>query len=455
LFEKIICLIDIPQIKSEVIQISLKLKRTILNFLLCFKLLLNYLISLLKLKTISLFTFITGGFMKPIYTILIILILCLMPELKAQDIKAKLGGDTPNNGFSVINAAGDTLFRVTGEGNIGFGKGNPEYLLDVFQKFGDVAKSINLKAGSRPNSDGGNINIEAGDAIESWNKGGTVNILAGDGVGSGGNINIISGKSLGVGGTVSGNIKIVANSGGEGGGQVEITSGSSGGLKNGDIIIRTGVTNSTLQKLSKTSALYGGGIYLTTSDASTLEGANGINLITGDVGSTSYGDNDIKLTVGNKRGSGGGNIQLTPGKSEEGGADGLVIVNGSGTVSGSWTVSSDVRFKKNIEPIDNGLNIVESLNPVKYDLRKDEFPDKKFSDKRQVGLIAQDVEKVLPEVVNTDAEGFKSIDYAKINVLLIDAIKEQQKSIDELKKEIELLKSKNGTEVSLTTPISN
>ena len=99
--------------------------------------------------------------------------------------------------------------------------------------------------------------------------------------------------------------------------------------------------------------------------------------------------------------------------------------------------------------------MLSSLNPVKYDLRKDEFPDRKFSDKRQVGLIAQDVEKIVPELVSTDGEGFKSIDYAKISVLLIDAIKEQQKSIEQLKNEIELLKSKTGTEVSLTTPSTN
>ncbi len=397
----------------------------------------------------------SGGFMKLVNSLIIILFITLSFSTNAQDMKAKLGGNDANHGFSVINAVGDTLLRVTGDGNIGLGNGDPKYLLDVFQKFGDVAKSINLRAGSRPNSDGGDINLYAGDGGEGWFKGGNINILGGNGTGSGGNINITSGKSLGGGGTVSGNVKIVANSGGEGGGQIEITSGASGGMKNGDIIIRTGVTNSTLQKLSKTSAIYGGGIYLTTSDAITKEGANGINLITGDVGNTSFGDNDIKLTVGNKRGNGGGNIQLTPGKSEQGGPDGLVIVNGSGTVSGTWTVLSDERFKKNIEPIQNGLDIIEQLNPVKYDLRKDEFPDKKFSDKRQVGLIAQEVEKVFPEVVSTDAEGYKSVDYAKINVLLIDAIKEQQKSIELLKKEIEFLKSKNVTEVSLTNPSSN
>ncbi len=399
----------------------------------------------------------TGGFMKLVHTLAIILLLAISFNLNAQDMKAKLGGNDASHGFSVLNAAGDTLFRITGDGNIGFGNGDPQYLLDVFQKFGDVAKSINLRAGSRPNSNGGDINLIAGDGDaggNGWFKGGNINIIGGNGVGSGGSINLISGKSLGPGMTSSGRIKIAANSGGEGGGQVEITAGT-GVLGNGNIWIKTGVTNSTLQKLKKTSAQFGGGIYLTTEDSSPSEGGNGIHLITGDGRGSSIGDNDIKLTAGNRNTS-GGNIQFTPGIANDGvGPNGLVIVNGSGTVSGTWTVSSDERFKKNIEPIKNGLDIVESLNPVKYDLRKDEFPEKKFSDNRQVGLIAQEVEKVLPEVVSTDAEGYKSVDYAKINVLLIDAIKEQQQSIELLKKEIELLKSKNQTEVSSTVSSSN
>ena len=63
-----------------------------------------------------------------------------------------------------------------------------------------------------------------------------------------------------------------------------------------------------------------------------------------------------------------------------------------------------------------------------------------LSSREQIGLIAQDVEKVLPELVNTDSEGFKSVDYTKLGPVLIEAIKEQQQQIDQLKKEIQMLK---------------
>ena len=54
--------------------------------------------------------------------------------------------------------------------------------------------------------------------------------------------------------------------------------------------------------------------------------------------------------------------------------------------------------------------------------------------KRQAGVIAQDVEKVLPEVVHTDENGIKSVAYGNMIGLLIEAIKEQQRQIDELKR---------------------
>ncbi len=51
----------------------------------------------------------------------------------------------------------------------------------------------------------------------------------------------------------------------------------------------------------------------------------------------------------------------------------------------------------------------------------------------QIGLIAQEVEKVLPELVSTDSEGYKSIAYGKLTAVLVEAIKEQQRQIEALK----------------------
>ena len=71
------------------------------------------------------------------------------------------------------------------------------------------------------------------------------------------------------------------------------------------------------------------------------------------------------------------------------------------------------RFKTNIAPIENALDKISALNGVYYDWRRDEFKDKGFEDGRQIGVIAQDVEKVLPELVKTDSQGYKAVSYEK------------------------------------------
>lgn len=75
------------------------------------------------------------------------------------------------------------------------------------------------------------------------------------------------------------------------------------------------------------------------------------------------------------------------------------------------------------------------LQGVNYDWKVEEFPDLKFSAGRQVGLIAQDTEKVIPEVVTTDNNGYKGISYEKLTPILVEAIKEQQKQMEDIKAE--------------------
>jgi len=104
--------------------------------------------------------------------------------------------------------------------------------------------------------------------------------------------------------------------------------------------------------------------------------------------------------------------------------------NGSFTASSNVTAYSDITLKKNIEVIPNALDKVMQLRGVTFD-RKD------IETSRQSGVIAQEVEKVLPEVVATNDEGIKSVAYGNMVGLLIEAIKEQQQQIDELKRKLE------------------
>jgi hypothetical protein len=98
------------------------------------------------------------------------------------------------------------------------------------------------------------------------------------------------------------------------------------------------------------------------------------------------------------------------------------------------TYSSDERFKKNITDIQTPLQKLMQLKGVEYEMKTGEFAKNHFQTGRQIGLLAQDVEKVIPEAVN-EKDGYKGVDYARLVPLLIEAIKE-------LKKEIEILKAK-------------
>jgi hypothetical protein len=106
--------------------------------------------------------------------------------------------------------------------------------------------------------------------------------------------------------------------------------------------------------------------------------------------------------------------------------------------------SSDKSLKENIKRIENAIKKIMSISGVEFDWTQ-EFIDAHggedgyFVRKHDVGVIAQDIEKVLPEVVATKQDGTKAVKYDRIVALLIEAIKDQQEQIDELKR----LKSNN------------
>ena len=108
-------------------------------------------------------------------------------------------------------------------------------------------------------------------------------------------------------------------------------------------------------------------------------------------------------------------------------------------VAYSTSAASDKKFKENIKTIPYGLNEVLKMNPVEFDWKE------KRNKAHDIGVIAQEIEKIIPEVVkeskelNSD-ETFKSVDYGKMVAVLIKAVQEQQKQIEDLKKEIKELK---------------
>ncbi len=110
-----------------------------------------------------------------------------------------------------------------------------------------------------------------------------------------------------------------------------------------------------------------------------------------------------------------------------------VTINGDLNYTGTLTHTSDRRLKERIAPIAGALGSVRQIQGVYYYWDKTKDPTGIRPRGRQIGVIAQDVEKVYPELVVTDARGFKAVDYLSLTAVLIEAVKEQQKFIEQLK----------------------
>lgn len=127
-------------------------------------------------------------------------------------------------------------------------------------------------------------------------------------------------------------------------------------------------------------------------------------------------------------------------------------VAGDICATGAIGACSDGRFKTDVRTLNNSLERVLQLRGVDYRWKQDQFPKHKFDDEEHIGFIAQEVEKLFPEMVMTDANGYKSIDYGRLTPVLVEAVKEQQQQIDQLKALVEKLL--NSSSVSKTARIS-
>jgi hypothetical protein len=105
--------------------------------------------------------------------------------------------------------------------------------------------------------------------------------------------------------------------------------------------------------------------------------------------------------------------------------------------------SSDIRFKENIVPIENALDKISKISGNTYDWKAENKAEHGYEG-NDVGVIAQEIEAVLPQLVQTRESGFKAVKYDKLVALLIEGIKEQQTQIHSLTIEIEKLKESKG-----------
>ncbi len=114
-----------------------------------------------------------------------------------------------------------------------------------------------------------------------------------------------------------------------------------------------------------------------------------------------------------------------------------LTVAGDICATGAIGACSDVRYKTDVEAIPDVRERVTQLRGVTYRWKHDEYPDRSFDDRRHIGFIAQEVETVFPEMVLTDRNGYKSIDYSRLTPALVEAMKEQQAQIDKQQLQID------------------
>ncbi|MCF8278032.1 MAG: tail fiber domain-containing protein [Flavobacteriales bacterium] len=124
----------------------------------------------------------------------------------------------------------------------------------------------------------------------------------------------------------------------------------------------------------------------------------------------------------------------------------IVDINGNLTITGKFNSNgiqevSDARYKKNIEKLNGALSKVMRIEGVTYNWRQDEFPERAFGPRTEIGFIAQELEKIYPELVNTNTDGYKSVQYSHMVPVLLEAMKEQQQLIETLMANVSTLNS--------------
>ena len=166
-----------------------------------------------------------------------------------------------------------------------------------------------------------------------------------------------------------------------------------------------------------------GGLTMTSSGAISLASvSSSLTMTSGGTVNLATNNNTGAINIGTL-----GNRTITMGVNS--GSSKVIIDAVDVILTNGMTASSDIRLKENFEPMSKALELVSQLNGLYYTWKKDAGTDKT----RKLGFIAQEVEKVIPELVKTDSEGMKSVDYIGVIPVLVEALKNQQKQIDELK----------------------
>jgi hypothetical protein len=117
------------------------------------------------------------------------------------------------------------------------------------------------------------------------------------------------------------------------------------------------------------------------------------------------------------------------------------VQDGDGTVI-AGTCASDTRLETDISAFAPLLDKLVQLQPVYFYWKAEEYPERQFGSERSFGLIAQEAEKLLPELATEDSRGYKAVRYNMLPLMMLQAMKEQQNQVKELRAENADLKAR-------------
>ena len=140
---------------------------------------------------------------------------------------------------------------------------------------------------------------------------------------------------------------------------------------------------------------------------------------------------------------------------------GDVSINGQLLVSSTW-YTSDKRFKSDIKKIESVNDKLKNIHGYTYKFKTQEFKDRNFSDKEQIGFVAQELKEAFPQLVSEGKDGYMAVNYQGMIPVLLEAFKEQQSQIEKQneailnqQKQIDELKAVLKSLVNNTTTIND
>lgn len=363
----------------------------------------------------------------------------------SEDTTVTLKGNTSSSGFAIKDSAGTGIARFGGDGKVGIGTTNPSTALHVVGALTVSGKDV-ITATDKSNTI---IGFGAGSSIAtgennsafgyqalsanttgSWNTANGHNALSRNTTGTENTANgerALFLNTTGYSNAANGSRSLLSNTTGNyntANGMDALYSNTYGhrNTANGGQALYSNASGS-----NNTALGYDAGFAITASSGNVFLGYQAGYNETGSNKLYIANNSSTTLIYGDFVSGNVGIGTTNPGSYK-------LYVAGAAYSTGGWS-GSDARWKKDVKSLEGSLNNVLKLQGVSYLWRTEEFPNNGFTKERQIGLIAQEVEKVTPELVHTNNEGYKSVSYEKLTAILIEAVKEQQKQINALKAE--------------------